>query len=361
MVKTGFPAHSGVVGEELLWPTWTLAHSKQIGYKPKPGSSFCVHDGRFGSSDLSLAHSLVAYRLGVERRRRGCAPLMCATARKSSRRRRGRAGYAIEEMSRRSRRFPHRYAAKNRFGPDRIPRSSRFLHCLARVDSVPDQSTEDDQANVLTCIAQQPHAFLSGASLQRVGSGRKRIVDPGCALVHKGNGEPFGDGDKVIDVAVAVVRYLARKAHQPEPSFAAAAAAPRARNASVYYGFGSNATKKTRRQHNATLVRKKVPWYKRHGHANATLARRHRGNATGFLRHRRHANATRLHRRPHPRRHTPDGLGAPTPGDAADGVVVAAPAQRAGISSGLEALAALHRKGALTDSEFAAAKAKLLG
>ena len=184
----------------------------------------------------------------------------------------------------------------------------------------------------------------------------KRIVDPGCALVHKGSGEPFGDGDKVIDVAVAVVRYLARKAHQPEPSFAAAAGALRARNASVYYGFGSNATKKTRRQHNATLVRKKVPWYKRHGHANATVARRHRG---------RHANATRLHhRRHHPRRHNPDGLGAPTPGDAADGVVVAAPEgpiERAGISSGLEALAALHRKGALTDSEFAAAKAKLLG
>ena len=55
-----------------------------------------------------------------------------------------------------------------------------------------------------------------------------------------------------------------------------------------------------------------------------------------------------------------------TPGDAVDGVVVAASApheriERAGISSGLEALAALHRKGALTDSEFAAAKAKLLG
>ena len=99
-------------------------------------------------------------------------------------------------------------------------------------------------------------------------------------------------------------------------------------------------------------------------HANATLARRHRGNATAFLRHRRHANATRLHHRRHPRRHNPDGLGAPTPGDAADGVVVAAPEgpiERAGISSGLEALAALHRKGALTDSEFAAAKAKLLG
>ena len=123
----------------------------------------------------------------------------------------------------------------------------------------------------------------------------------------------------------------------------------RARNASVYYRFGSNATKKTRRQHNATLVRKKVPWYKRHGHANATVARRHRG---------RHANATRLHhRRHHPRRHNPDGLGAPNPGDAADGVVVAAPA----ISSELGALAALHRKGALTDGEFAAAKAKLLG
>ena len=177
-------------------------------------------------------------------------------------------------------------------------------------------------------------------------------MDPGCALVQKGSGEPFGDGDKVIDVAVAVVRYLARKAHQPEPSFAAAAAALRARNASVYYGFGSNATKKTRRQHNATLVRKKVPWYKRHGHANATLARRHRGI--------RHANATRLHRRPHPRRHNPDGLGAPTPGDAADGVVVTAPAPQ-GISSELEALATLHRKGALTDGEFAAAKAKLLG
>ena len=56
-----------------------------------------------------------------------------------------------------------------------------------------------------------------------------------------------------------------------------------------------------------------------------------------------------------------DGLGAPTPGDAADGVVVAAPAPQGGISSALEALAALHRKGALTDSEFAAAKAKLLG
>ena len=54
-----------------------------------------------------------------------------------------------------------------------------------------------------------------------------------------------------------------------------------------------------------------------------------------------------------------DGLGAPTPGDAADGVVVAAPAPQ-GISSALEALAALHRKGALTDGEFAAAKAKLL-
>ena len=64
------------------------------------------------------------------------------------------------------------------------------------------------------------------------------------------------------------------------------------------------------------------------------------------------------------RLHNPDGLGAPTPGGAADGVVVAAPEgpiERAGISSGLEALAALHQKGALTDSEFAAAKAKLLG
>ena len=127
----------------------------------------------------------------------------------------------------------------------------------------------------------------------------------------------------------------------------------RARNASVYYRSGSNATKKTRRQHNATLVRKKVPWYKRHGHANATLARRHRGI--------RHANATRLHhRRNHPRRHNPDGLGAPTPGDAAGGMVVTASAPQ-GISSELEALATLHRKGALTDSEFAAAKAKLLG
>ena len=90
------------------------------------------------------------------------------------------------------------------------------------------------------------------------------------------------------------------------------------------------------------VVRKKVPWYKRHGHANATLARRHRGI------------------RNHPRRHNPDGPGAPTPGDEADGVVVAAPAPQ-GISSELGALAALHRKGALTDSEFAAAKAKLLG
>ena len=153
---------------------------------------------------------------------------------------------------------------------------------------------------------------------------------------------------------------MARQAHQPEPSFAAAAAALRARNASVYYGFGSNATikRKHRLVGNATAaVRKKVPWYRRHGHANATVARRHRGI--------RHANATRLHhRRNHPRRHNPDGLGAPTPGDAADGVVVAAPEgpiERAGISSGLEALAALHRKGALTDGEFAAAKAKLLG
>ena len=144
------------------------------------------------------------------------------------------------------------------------------------------------------------------------------------------------------------MRYLARKAHQPEPSFAAAAAALRARNASVYYGFGSNATKKVRKHGDATVVRKKVPWYRRHGHANATVARRHRG---------RHANATRLHRRPHPRRHNPDGLGAPT-GDAAD--VVAAPAPQ-GISSELEALAALYQKGALTDGEFAAAKAKLLG
>ena len=268
-----------------------------------------------------------------------------------------------------TRRYPHRYAAKNRFGPDRIPRSSRFLHCLARVDSI-DQSTEDDQANVLTCIAQQPHAFLSGASLQRVGGGRKRIVDPGCALVHKSNGEPFGDGDKVIDVAVAVVRYLARKAHQPEPSFAAAAAALRARNASGFaYGLGTDSTKKRKHrlvQGNATLVRKKVPWYKRHGHANATLARRHRGrhaNATAPGHRWRHMNATRLHhRRNHPRRHNPDGLGAPTPGGAADdGVVVAAPAPQGGISSALEALAALHQKGALTDSEFAAAKAKLLG
>ena len=72
----------------------------------------------------------------------------------------------------------------------------------------------------------------------------------------------------------------------------------------------------------------------------------------------RHANATRLHhRRNHPRRHNPDGLGAPTPGDA----VAPAPQERVGISSELEALAALHQKGALTDGEFAAAKAKLLG
>ena len=169
-------------------------------------------------------------------------------------------------------------------------------------------------------------------------------------------------------MAVAVVRYLARKAGVPEPSFAAAAAALRARNASGFaYGFGTNSTKKRKHrlvQGNATLVRKKVPWYKRHGHANATLARHHRhrrhANATVPGHRRRHANATRLHRRPHPRRHNPDGLGAPTPGDAADGVVVAAPAPQ-GISSALEALAALHRKGALTDGEFAAAKAKLLG
>jgi len=52
--------------------------------------------------------------------------------------------------------------------------------------------------------------------------------------------------------------------------------------------------------------------------------------------------------------------------DPVDGVVVEAPAlqepiERAGIASELEALAALHQKGALTDGEFAAAKAKLLG
>ena len=77
------------------------------------------------------------------------------------------------------------------------------------------------------------------------------------------------------------------------------------------------------------------------------------GRAHGW----RRVNATRLHhRRNHPRRHNPDGLGAPIPGDAIDGLVVAAPAP-----SALEALAALHRKGALTDGEFAAAKAKLLG
>ena len=165
---------------------------------------------------------------------------------------------------------------------------------------------------------------------------------------------------------LAVVRYLARKAGSAEPSFAAAAAALRARNASSYaYGFGTNSTKKTKRLHNATAIRKKVPWYRRHGHANATVARhqRHRrhANATAPGHRRRHVNGTRLHhRRNHPRRHNPDGLGAPTPGDAADGVVVAAPAPQ-GISSELEALAALHRKGALTDSEFAAAKVKLLG
>ncbi len=52
--------------------------------------------------------------------------------------------------------------------------------------------------------------------------------------------------------------------------------------------------------------------------------------------------------------------------DPVDGVVVEAPAlqepiERAGIASELEALGALHQKGALTDGEFAAAKAKLLG
>ena len=51
--------------------------------------------------------------------------------------------------------------------------------------------------------------------------------------------------------------------------------------------------------------------------------------------------------------------------DPVDGVVVEAPAlqepiERAGIASELEALVALHQKGALTDGEFAAAKAKLL-
>ena len=96
-----------------------------------------------------------------------------------------------------------------------------------------------------------------------------------------------------------------------------------------------------------------------------TRARRRRGG-TGAggprceraLRH----GAAKL--RPRGRRERPEfhaALGAPTPGDAADGVVVAAPAQHAGISSELEALATLHRKGALTDGEFAAAKAKLLG
>ena len=105
----------------------------------------------------------------------------------------------------------------------------------------------------------------------------------------------------------------------------------------------------------------KVSLPRRHGHANATVARHHRhrrhANATAPGHGWRRVNATRLHHRRHPRRHNPDGLGAPT-GDAAD--VVAAPAPQ-GISSELEALAALHQKGALTDGEFAAAKAKLLG
>ena len=112
----------------------------------------------------------------------------------------------------------------------------------------------------------------------------------------------------------------------------AAAALRLATRAVSNYGFGTNSTKKTKRLQslypgNATLASgRKYRGTGAHGHANATLARRHRGNATGFLRHRRHANATRLHHRRHPRRHNPDGLGAPTPGDAADGVVVAAPA-----------------------------------
>ena len=37
------------------------------------------------------------------------------------------------------------------------------------------------------------------------------------------------------------------------------------------------------------------------------------------------------------------------------------PIERAGIASELETLVALHQKGVLTDGEFAAAKAKLLG
>ena len=73
-----------------------------------------------------------------------------------------------------------------------------------------------------------------------------------------------------------------------------------------------------------------------------------------------HSDTARHHDLAGTVRHDPDGSGAPVPGDAVDGVVVAAPAPQ-GMSSELEALAALHQKGALTDSEFAAAKAKLLG
>ena len=224
-----------------------------------------MHNGRFGSSDLSLAHSLVAYRLGLNRRKRGCAPLM--------------------------------YAAKNRWGPDRIPRSSRFLHCLARLDR-PDQRPEDNQANVLTCLVGQPHVFLQGAALQRVGAGRKRIVLPACALANKKDG-PYGDGDSIIDVTVAVVRYLARKAGRAEPSFAAAAAALRARDAlSFAFGFGSNSTKKGHRRHgNATAVGRK-----RH-HRHAPVKRSELNNATAGRLHRHHA-------RRHPSSAGPRGDGA---------------------------------------------------
>ena len=193
----------------------------------------------------------------------------------------------------------------------KLGRKRRPRPCLA--NSTPpldrrEQRAEDDQADVLTCLASQPHVFLQGVALQRVGAGRKRIVSPACALVNKKDG-PYGDGDSIIDVAVAVVRYLARRAGHAEPSFAAAAAVLRARDAAGFaFGFGSNSTKKGHRRHgNATAASRK-----RH-HRHAPVKRSELNNATAGRFHRRHApvkrselNATagRLHRH-HARRHPP--------------------------------------------------------
>jgi len=219
--STKFARHSGMVGEELLWPTWTHARANELGVEIQErrggggGPPLCVHAGSLHrANDALVVHNVASWRLGLDRSRPECqGPLM--------------------------------FAVKSRAGPEAMPDAHRLLECLGRAEADGSSGAEDRQAMILACLAAAPQHFFHNQQITGLGSGRHSVFTnlETCAVVRRGDGKPFIDGNTYSDLAVAVSQWLASRRGREKPSPAAVLKALRENDVAGFaFGYGRNAT-----------------------------------------------------------------------------------------------------------------------